>query len=259
MRNNPAVTIFGYNEQMKTFIYRLFVVLALAACSAGPQKPSISPNTDGLKQISPKQSFEDRFCISGTKKDLGGMVKMADEKQYAIGRCRYDLFDKRNTLIIYFADQADATDYADAELDAYLHPDDFLTMSETDEEDCVEGSKCDANKKFLERGAIVYFDEDSDVPVNVADLQRMAQSVRDRAINISVIGHTDSSFTEEHNKALSLRRAKKAKEILVSFGVPENSISIEGRSSHEPIDTNETEQGMAKNRRAEIKRIGNEH
>lgn len=180
---------------------------------------------------------------------------MHNEKQYAIGDCRRDLLNRQNLIIIYFGDSTEIDDYAEAELDVYLHPGDYMNAKDEAEERCDPGTDCRAHKDFMSRGALVYFNVDSDIPLSAEDLQRVAKIVRGRATHVAVIGHADSTYTEAHNMPLSVRRAKKVRDLLVSYGVPESHIVISGKSSHEPLDTNDTEQGRAKNRRAEIKGV----
>lgn len=236
----------------------------LAGCSSSSffssaDSPYIGPNTEGIKLINPP-GYESHFCTVGTKRDLGGMAAMHNETQYAMGDCRRDLLSKENMMILYFGEETEMDDYADAELDVYLRPGDYMGAKEEAEERCGPGTECMAHKDFISRGALVYFDVDSESPLSVAELQRVAQVVRNRNTNIAVIGHADNTYTEAHNMPLSVRRAKKVREILISFGVPENRIVIAGRSSNEPADTNDTVQGRAKNRRAEIKGgSANEH
>lgn len=69
---------------------------------------------------------------------------------------------------------------------------------------------------------------------------------------VSIIGHTDSTGSDAVNDPLSVNRAAHTRDYLVAHGVASNRISIDGRGSHEPVASNDTEANRAKNRRVEI-------
>lgn len=69
---------------------------------------------------------------------------------------------------------------------------------------------------------------------------------------VSIIGHTDSTGGDAINNPLSINRAAAARDYLTSRGVPSNRISIDGRGSHQPLVSNDTEANRARNRRVEI-------
>ncbi len=69
---------------------------------------------------------------------------------------------------------------------------------------------------------------------------------------IQVIGHTDSVGSQSYNQGLSERRANSVAQALVQRGVSPNRIYTSGRGLSEPIASNATEEGRARNRRVEI-------
>ncbi len=73
---------------------------------------------------------------------------------------------------------------------------------------------------------------------------------------IIAVGHTDWIGTEEYNQKLSERRANAVKEYLVSKGVEKNRVYTEGKGELQPIASNKTAEGRAKNRRVEIEMVG---
>ena len=73
---------------------------------------------------------------------------------------------------------------------------------------------------------------------------------------IELIGHTDSAGSEQYNQGLSERRARAVEAELVSMGVDPALITVSGRGESEPIASNETAEGRAKNRRVEIRVAG---
>jgi OOP family OmpA-OmpF porin len=69
-------------------------------------------------------------------------------------------------------------------------------------------------------------------------------------IDLVLEGHTDSSGSDDYNMGLSDRRAKAVKAKLVSdYGIPAERISAMGYGETQPIASNETEDGRARNRR----------
>ena len=73
---------------------------------------------------------------------------------------------------------------------------------------------------------------------------------------IIAVGHTDNIGTKEYNLGLSERRANAVKEYLVSKGVEKNRIYTEGKGLSQPIASNSTAEGRAKNRRVEVEMVG---
>ena len=71
-------------------------------------------------------------------------------------------------------------------------------------------------------------------------------------ITVTVTGHTDNVGKPASNQALSQRRADNIKAMLVGKGIDESRIRAIGRGDKEPIASNQTKEGRAKNRRIEI-------
>jgi len=65
-------------------------------------------------------------------------------------------------------------------------------------------------------------------------------------------GHTDSIGTDAYNQKLSERRANTVKEYMVSKGVTAAKITTLGKGETQPVATNKTKEGRAKNRRVDI-------
>jgi outer membrane protein OmpA-like peptidoglycan-associated protein len=72
------------------------------------------------------------------------------------------------------------------------------------------------------------------------------------AIKVEISGHTDNVGTDEHNLKLSENRAKAVYDYLSSKGIAQNRMVYKGYGKSKPIDTNNTEEGRANNRRTEF-------
>lgn len=70
---------------------------------------------------------------------------------------------------------------------------------------------------------------------------------------IKVSGHTDNQGDDNLNMILSENRAKAVVNYLISAGISPNHLSYIGFGETNPIDTNQTVEGRAKNRRTEFK------
>ncbi len=72
-------------------------------------------------------------------------------------------------------------------------------------------------------------------------------------MKIEIRGHTDAKGSDAYNLRLSENRAKAVADYLISKGVNEKRLKSNGYGKSLPIDTNETEEGRANNRRVEFK------
>jgi outer membrane protein OmpA-like peptidoglycan-associated protein len=69
---------------------------------------------------------------------------------------------------------------------------------------------------------------------------------------LSVTGHTDLVGTPDYNEALGLKRAEIIQKYLEGKGIPPARITAGSKGENQPIGDYLTEEGRAKNRRAEI-------
>lgn len=85
-------------------------------------------------------------------------------------------------------------------------------------------------------------------------LDGVAQSMVDYPNSlIDVMGHTDSTGSDQYNLDLSRRRAESVANYLVSRGVSRARIETIGYGEQYPIADNSTEAGRSENRRVEIR------
>lgn len=71
-------------------------------------------------------------------------------------------------------------------------------------------------------------------------------------IRIQIIGHTDAVGSDKDNQILSEGRANSVRQNMIDRGIDPSRIEAIGKGESEPIATNDTEEGRAKNRRVEF-------
>lgn len=106
--------------------------------------------------------------------------------------------------------------------------------------------------------AMLNFAFDSAVlPDNAADSLKAFVDYIKRYPNATfeLAGHADSTGTEGYNQGLSERRARAVAGYLESRGIPPGQLRVVGFGEMEPIASNETESGRARNRRVEVRVI----
>jgi OOP family OmpA-OmpF porin len=104
------------------------------------------------------------------------------------------------------------------------------------------------------KGVNFDFDKDTLRPDGIATLAE-AVSILQRypQLRVEVAGHTDSVGSEEYNQGLSERRARTVYNYLTENGVDSSRlVGPVGYGELRPIDTNDTSEGRARNRRTEL-------
>lgn len=101
------------------------------------------------------------------------------------------------------------------------------------------------------------FDKASLKPEGQRKLNEIASRLTQMALEVVVAtGHTDSIGTEKYNENLSRRRAEAVKTFLESRGLPADRIHIDAKGEKQPVASNTTRDGRAKNRRVEVEVVG---
>ncbi len=77
-----------------------------------------------------------------------------------------------------------------------------------------------------------------------------------KELKIAVHGHTDNRGRAAMNQRLSENRAAACVKYLVTKGIDENRLQSQGFGPDKPLDTNDTANGRARNRRVEFKIVG---
>ena len=105
----------------------------------------------------------------------------------------------------------------------------------------LNGVNFDFDKSTLRPDAVAILAEATEILKRYPDLR------------VEVAGHTDSVGTAAYNQGLSERRAKAVYDYLTSNGIDSSRLAGPvGYGLTRPIDTNETKEGRARNRRTEL-------
>ena len=110
------------------------------------------------------------------------------------------------------------------------------------------------NRKAITWGINFDFNSDTIRSVSEPVLKEIAQTMADKpGWKLTIIGHTDNIGGHEYNLELSQHRSASVKKALVErYHVDPNRLSTSGDGDSAPIDTNDTLEGRARNRRVEL-------
>ncbi|MFG6416450.1 OmpA family protein [Roseateles sp. DC23W] len=117
----------------------------------------------------------------------------------------------------------------------------------------VEVARTDDNRLKLNVPSDVSFDTGrADIKPQMRPvLDEVARSL-DGNVNVTIVGHTDSTGSDAINDPLSRERAMSVRDYLSARGLQPSRVSTTGRGSREPVASNDTDTGRAANRRVEI-------
>ena len=73
------------------------------------------------------------------------------------------------------------------------------------------------------------------------------------SVKVELGGHADITGSEERNILISWYRAKSVYNVLLDLGVPASQMIRQGYGASMPIESNETEEGRARNRRVDVR------
>jgi outer membrane protein OmpA-like peptidoglycan-associated protein/tetratricopeptide (TPR) repeat protein len=121
-------------------------------------------------------------------------------------------------------------------------------------EKVVEMEKVKAGAKLVLNNIFFDFDKWDLKSESQAELKRAIDLLKKYPeIKLEIDGHTDNYGTDEYNIVLSEKRANSVYEYLVSNGIDKKRIvKVTGKGESQPIATNDTDEGRAKNRRVEF-------
>ncbi|BEI34888.1 OmpA family protein [Polynucleobacter sp. HIN6] len=119
-------------------------------------------------------------------------------------------------------------------------------------------SKVTQKKITLQADTLFDFDKSTLKAEGVATLNKLAQDIKKMKLEVViVVGYTDSVGTDAYNIALGQRRANAVKAFLTNAGeVDPTRVYTESKGKADPVASNATAEGRAKNRRAVIEVVG---
>ena len=113
------------------------------------------------------------------------------------------------------------------------------------------------SKITLQADTLYDFNKSDLKPQGKATLDQIAKDMRKMKLEVVIaVGNTDSVGTDAYNMALGTRRAQSVKTYLVSKGVDASRIYTESKGKSNPVASNATAEGRAKNRRTDIEVVG---
>ncbi len=119
-------------------------------------------------------------------------------------------------------------------------------------------SKVAQKKITLQADTLFDFDKSTLKSEGIATLNKVAQDITKMKLEVVIIvGYTDSVGTDAYNIALGQRRANAVKSFLTNAGgVEPTRVYTESKGKADPVASNATAEGRAKNRRAVIEVVG---
>jgi outer membrane protein OmpA-like peptidoglycan-associated protein len=101
----------------------------------------------------------------------------------------------------------------------------------------------------------IYFDFDKTTlkSESFVELNKVVEFLKNNpTVEIEISGHTDSKGSDDYNLNLSQGRSQSVVDYIVSQGIDAFRLTAHGYGEGKPIDTNDTEDGRANNRRVEF-------
>ena len=119
-------------------------------------------------------------------------------------------------------------------------------------------SKVAQKKITLQADTLFDFDKSTLKSEGIATLNKVAQDITKMKLEVVIIvGYTDGIGTDAYNIALGQRRANAVKSFLTNAGgVEATRVYTESKGKADPVASNATAEGRAKNRRAVIEVVG---
>jgi outer membrane protein OmpA-like peptidoglycan-associated protein len=101
----------------------------------------------------------------------------------------------------------------------------------------------------------IYFDFDKTTlkKESYPELNKVVDFLKQNpSVEIEIAGHTDNKGSDEYNLNLSQGRSQSVVDYIVSQGIDRGRLTAQGYGEGKPIDSNDTDEGRANNRRVEF-------
>src|SRR5690554_535741 len=110
-----------------------------------------------------------------------------------------------------------------------------------------------SGEQFVFENIFFDFDKSDLKSESISSLTRLYDFLMENPeLSILVIGHTDNVGQEAYNNNLSLKRAASVKAFLISKGISDATVQVQGMGDKAPLHPNDSEKNRALNRRIEI-------
>ncbi len=191
----------------------------------------------------------------------GGKVKLKNPETDEVATAEVDSADGKFAAVVKAEDDEEVL--MSVEKDGYA----FKAQNFTGEEKKSKGSRTEGSIESTEvkmeplKKGEPYRIEDIHYATNSADLKKSSKAIldefidylqRNSSLKVAIHGHTDNVGSKEDNKALSHDRAFTVMSYLQRNGIDADRLEFEGFGESDPIATNDTPEGRAKNRRTEF-------
>jgi outer membrane protein OmpA-like peptidoglycan-associated protein len=111
--------------------------------------------------------------------------------------------------------------------------------------------------EIFERPINFEFDQAALKPESQPIINEIIDAMLSRpTLRLEVQGHTDNLGSNEYNQKLSEERAAVVRAAIMAGGIEANRLRSRGFGASEPVATNDTEEGRARNRRTQFEVIG---
>lgn len=105
----------------------------------------------------------------------------------------------------------------------------------------------------FDSGLLFAYDSDAISGDARTNLTNLAESLKKYdGTDVLIVGHTDATGSDSYNQGLSERRAASAARFITTQGVTNTRLRTAGRGELEPIESNDSAESRAQNRRVEI-------
>jgi OOP family OmpA-OmpF porin len=110
----------------------------------------------------------------------------------------------------------------------------------------------------IDLSGILFKSGSAEIDGNSVDILDQVVGVLSQFENVSVViaGHTDSRGNADYNFNLSANRADAVRQYMISQGIPASQLTARGYGPTQPIASNDTAEGRARNRRIEFQLTG---